>query len=105
MFQDRKVDENGEIMILPKDSDKWLTKEEFIKIYPDYKIFMSLELGTQVNSEYPSEIQLAYNKSEEIFKKYVEKFISELSEEEKQLLREYDIFSAPVLQVAGIKGI
>ena len=56
------------------------TKEEFIKIYPDYKIFMSLELGTQVNSEYPSEIQLAYNKSEEIFKKYVEKFISELSE-------------------------
>lgn len=92
-------------MILPKDSDKWLTKEEFIKIYPDYKIFMSLELGTQVNSEYPSEIQLAYNKSEEIFKKYVEKFISELSEEEKQLLREYDIFSAPVLQVAGIKGI
>ena len=22
MFQDRKVDENGEIMILPKDSDK-----------------------------------------------------------------------------------
>ena len=54
MFQDRKVDENGEIMILPKDSDKWLTKEEFIRMieanFPDNNTFESIVVALTTKS-------------------------------------------------------
>ena len=69
MYQDRKADENGQIYILPKDSDEWVTREEFIEMCPDYELFDSLDRTPQ------SEIKLVKAQGEEAVKKYAEKYI------------------------------
>ncbi len=97
MYQDIQVDKNGKIMILPKESDKWVTREEFIEMYPDYKLYESLDLR--------GEVRQVFNKDEDTIKKYTENFIAGLSEEEIQMIKNNDLFSSPALQETSIKGI
>lgn len=99
MYQDRKVDENGQIMILPKNSDEWLTREEFIEICPDYEMFSTRDIAKE------DECKLLLSQGEEVYKKYVEDFIAGLSEEEIQILKDNDIFASPAFATTGIKGI
>ena len=89
MYQDIKATDDGEIMILPKNSDKWLTREEFIEICPEYEMFSTRNISD--NKEY----KLVLSQGEEAYKKYVEDFIAGLSEEEIQILKDYDIFASP----------
>lgn len=97
MYQDMQVDKNGQVMILPKESDKWVTKAEFIEMYPDYKLYESLDSRAEVGQ--------ALSKGEDAIKKYAEDFIAGLSEEEIQMIKDNDLFSSPSLQVTGIKCI
>lgn len=103
MYQDIKADENGNIMILPKNSDKWLTRDEFIEICPDYEVFAARALNRAYGSI--RETSLVLDQGEEAYKKYVENFIAGLSDEEIQLLKDNDIFASPEFQVTGIKGL
>lgn len=102
MYQDRKVNDNGEIMILPKNSDKWLTREEFIEICPDYEIFSTRDIAQEGSGK---EYKLVLSCGEETYKKYAEDFIAGLSKEEIQILKDNDIFSSPAFVTTGIKGI
>jgi len=99
MYQDIKVTDDGEIMILPKNSDKWLTREEFIEICPEYEMFSTRNISD--NKEY----KLVLSQGEEAYKKYVEDFIAGLSEEEIQILKDYDIFASPAFATTGIEGL
>lgn len=99
MYQDMRIDENGRVMILPKESDEWITRDEFIEMYPDYELYASIDVTAH------SETNKAFYKGEDVFKKYAEEFISGLSEEEKKILKDNDIFASPALTTTGIKGI
>lgn len=99
MYQDRKADENGQIYILPKDSDEWVTREEFIEMCPDYELYESLDRTPQ------SEIKLVKAQGEEAVKKYAEKYFANLSEEEIKMLYDGDLFADPGLQTLGIEGL
>lgn len=99
MYQDIKATDDGEIMILPKNSDKWLTREEFIEICPEYEMFSTRNISD--NKEY----KLVLSQGEEAYKKYVEDFIAGLSEEEIQILKDYDIFASPAFATTGIEGL
>ena len=102
MYQDIKATDDGEIMILPKNSDKWLTREEFIEICPDYEIFSTRDIAQEGSGK---EYKLVLSCGEETYKKYAEDFIAGLSKEEIQILKDNDIFSSPAFVTTGIKGI
>lgn len=97
MYQDKKADENGQIYILPKDSDEWVTREEFIEMCPDYELYESLDRTLQ------SEINLVKAQGEEAVKKYAEKYFANLSEEEIKMLYDGDLFADPGLQTLGME--
>lgn len=97
MYQDRKADENGQIYILPKDSDEWVTREEFIEMCPDYELYESIDRTPQ------SEIYLVKAQGEEAVKKYAEKYFANLSEEEIKMLYDGDLFADPGLQTLGME--
>lgn len=99
MYQDVKVDENGQVMILPKDSEEWVTREEFIEIYPDYELYESLDLDAH------NKIISELNQIKNGIIKYAEDFIASLNEEEIQMIKDNDFFSSPALQVTGVNGI
>ena len=99
MYQDMKVDENGQVMILPKDSGEWVTREEFIEMYPDYELYESLDLDAH------NKIISELNQIEDGITKYAEDFIASLNEEEIQMIKDNDFFSSPALQVTGVNGI
>lgn len=99
MYQDMKVDENGQVMILPKDSGEWVTREEFIEMYPDYELYEPLDLDAH------NKIISELNQIEDGITKYAEDFIASLNEEEIQMIKDNDFFSSPALQVTGIKGL
>lgn len=99
MYQDMKVDENGQVMILPKDSGEWVTREEFIEMYPDYELYEPLDLDAH------NKIISELNQIEDGITKYAEDFIASLNEEEIQMIKDNDFFSSPALQVTGVNGI
>lgn len=99
MYQDVKVDENGQVMILPKDSGEWVTREEFIEMYPDYELYEPLDLDAH------NKIISELNQIEDGITKYAEDFIASLNEEEIQMIKDNDFFSSPALQVTGVNGI
>lgn len=95
-FQDIKIDtETGETWILPVNSDTWVTRNDFIKICPEYKNSMSMSF----------EVQEAAKMGDETFFKYVENFLAGLTNEEKNFIRENKLLTNPAYKGLGIEGL
>lgn len=95
-FQDRKIDpETGETWILPFNSDKWVTRDDFIEMCPQYE--NSYAMNTEI-------FEVAKMGSEALFK-YVEKYIAGLNDEEKAFIKENKLLSNPVHKDLGVAGL
>lgn len=95
-YRDIKIDpETAEISFLPNDSDRWLSKDEFEKKSPDYKAGM----------DYYHELNLAISTGQSTAIKYIENFIADLSEEDRQYIKDTNLLGSPAFRNSGVKGL
>lgn len=85
--------DTGQIMILPKNSEQWITYEEF-ETLSKYNYFTTVP-----------HMDLAEKYGDNGIIKYIENYIKNLNNEEKEYINEFDYFALPAYKNYNIKGL
>lgn len=95
-YQDIKLDkENADIMILPKGSNEWVRAAKFCEDNPDYAISTQRVRDGNMIFEFGDD---------DLLIKYAEKVIADLSDSEKEILKNNRTFAHPAYKKLGIEG-
>lgn len=89
----------GEITIYEKETNSYITYNEFMKLTN------SNEWDIFADQQHRRNFDIVSKYGDEGIKKYVENYLSNLTSEEKELIKKYDYFSLPAFKNVNISGI